>query len=128
MGSRSGTMLDEVLRAHGAVPNDESQLRRPAERPLSVAFAVLNVHLIVVVAFSLGYYSIFSGDPNSSIPRNQLKIRAMLVASKPFRNAHIRETPPQENCQFTRRGIRSGAGKHKLKLLKKRGPLTVRAL
>jgi hypothetical protein len=46
MGSQSGTMIDKVLRAHGAVRNDESQLRHPAERPLSLAFAVLNVLLM----------------------------------------------------------------------------------
>lgn len=43
-------MIDEVLRAHGAVRDDESQLRRPAERPLSLAFAVLNVHLMTAVS------------------------------------------------------------------------------
>ena len=43
-------MIDEVLRAHGAVRDDESQLRRPAGRPLSLAFAVLNVLLMTAVS------------------------------------------------------------------------------
>jgi len=114
MGSRSGTMTDEVLRAHGAVRNDESQLRRPAERPLSLAFAVLNVLLMIAVSGCCLLLGVLFDLLESRILMSRATTLRSGRCSSPAKRDHnglyslsecaYQRNPTQENCHFTRRG------------------------